>query len=110
MNKRKLEPQLEKHSRLVKIAWLTGVLMIANPQFSLAHDPYAAVISTWGILIATVIAIAASFFSFRYFFPMTRWRRPSLRLIIGALAIIIPFALLWPVVFLLVFGIISGLM
>ena len=108
MNERKLELELENPSRAGKIAWLTGVLIIVNPQFSLAHDPYATVISTWSIVIATVIAIAASYLSFRFFFPMTVGSRPILRFIMGALAIIIPLVLVWVMVFTSVFLIISG--
>lgn len=107
MNERKLQPQLEKLSKFGNVLCFIGVLTIASAQLCFAHDPQGvSVASTWSIFITLAIAIAASFFSFRYFSGMTRGRRPSLRFIAAALAIIIPFVLVWCVVFPTIYGII----
>ena len=111
MNKKKVESPIENLSKCGNIVWLIGVLTIVNPQFSFGHDPQGiSVASTWSIVIVSVVAIAASDFSFRFIFPMTVRSRPIVRFIVGALAIIIPFAVVWPLFFTVVFGIIYGSM
>ena len=111
MIENEVEPRIENLSKCGNIVWLIGVLTIVNPQFSFGHDPQGiSVASTWSIVIVTVVAIAASYFSFRFFSPMTMGSRPIVRFIVGALAIIIPFAVVWPLFFTVVFGIIYGSM
>jgi hypothetical protein len=111
INENKVEPRIKNLIKCGNIVWLIGVLTVVNPQFSFAHDPQGwSVASTWSIVIVTVIGIAASYFSFRFFFPMTVGSRPTLRFIVGALAIIIPFVVVWPLILPLVFAIIYGSM
>ena len=106
VNHRKVEPfgNLFNFGNIVS---LTGILVIVSPQFCFEHDPVGiSVASGWSIVVTLIIAIASSFLSFRYFFPMARERSLDLRIITGTLAIIIPFVLVVCPILPLVFAII----
>jgi riboflavin transporter FmnP len=99
--------QAENLSKVGRILWFIGVFIVITTQFCFAHDPAGiSAASGWTIVVTLVIAMAASFLSFRYFFPMVRERSLYLRIITGALAIIIPFVLVVCLIFPLVFAII----